>query len=146
VTEISDLVSDQPTPVVRHATDLKAAVLRAFILLVLIAGAYETIIGLRAAWKEGVAADLALGRTAQQAWGLSPFVALLALSAFRVSKRSLATLLVTSLLCWFMSTGYFNLSEMGMGVLTIPFIQFAFIGGALIVMFTFWLLRTRPNP
>jgi hypothetical protein len=76
-----------------------------------------------------------------QIWGLTPYVLLFAFAMLRVSKRSLATILVTALLAWFMSTGYSNLDRMELGVGVIPMIQLVFIAGALIVMFTFWLLR-----
>ena len=145
MSEISDLVSDQPSPVVRRATDLKAVALRAVILVAVLAGGVETIMGLHDAWDQGVPADPPFGQSMQHAWALLPFVLLVVLAALRVSKRSLATVLVTALLCWFMSTGYFNFEEMGIGVLAIPLIQLVFIVGAIIVMFTFWLLRTRPS-
>src|SRR5687768_14397741 len=57
VSEISDLVSDQPSPVVRRATDVKAVALRAVILVAVVAGGVETIMGLHDAWDQGVPAD-----------------------------------------------------------------------------------------
>ena len=141
MSEISDLVSDQPTPVAQRTTDVKAVLLRIAIALALIAGASETISGLHNAWERGASAE---GSLLQQAWGLLPYALLLVIATFRISKRSLCTLMVTALLCVFMSTGYFSLDEMGMGINAIPLIQLAFIVGALVVMFTFWLLRTKP--
>ena len=144
MSELSDIVSDQPIPVTRigWASDKKALVLRVLILLTAVAGGFETLRGLRNAWQNGVEAGGALGAV-QQVWGLFPYGLLLLIAAFRVSKRSLVTLQVAALLCWFMSTGYFNLDEMEMAVFVIPFIQLTFVAGALAVMFTFWLLRKR---
>ena len=79
----------------------------------------------------------------QRTWGVTPFIVLVLIAMFPISKRSLTTVLVTTLLAWFMSTGYWNLDEMGLMVLVIPFIQLVFVLGALGVMFTFWVLRKR---
>jgi hypothetical protein len=76
-------------------------------------------------------------------WALTPYALLVLISLFRISKRSLCTLLVTTLLTWFMSTGYRDREEMGLVLMAIPLIQLAFVAGALVVMFTFWLLRKR---
>jgi hypothetical protein len=143
VPELSDLVSDRPVPVRERSwtNDKKALLLRALILLAVIAGVIETLLGLRDAWAQGANVRSTLDAVAQQAWALLPFALVLFIAAFRISKRSLITLLVTSLLCWFMSTGYFNLDEMGIVLYIIPFVQLTFIAGALAVMFTFWLLR-----
>jgi hypothetical protein len=146
VSELSDIVSDQPVPVTksRWTSDKKALVLRVLILGAAIAGSVETIEGLRFAWDHGVSHDGLFETLAQEIWGVFPYAVLIGIAAFRVSKRSLLTLFVATLLCWFMSTIYFDLEDLGLAVLVIPFIQLTFILGALSVMFTFWLLRKRP--
>jgi hypothetical protein len=102
-----------------------------------------TIRGIHAAWLTGAPHDGRWANIVQQAWGVTPFILLVLISLFPISKRSLTTILVTTLLAWFMSTGYWSLEEMGLMVLVIPFIQIVFILGALSVMFTFWVLRRR---
>ena len=143
--EPSDTVSNQPIPVARTAwrSDPPTLALRLAIVLCVIGGMSTTIRGIHAAWQTGVPHEGPWAGLAQQAWGVTPFIVLLLISLFRISKRSLATVLVTTLLAWFMSTGYWSLEEMGLMVLVIPFIQIVFILGGLAVMFTFWLLRKR---
>lgn len=122
-------------------SDTAALTLRVFILACAVAGATTTLTGLQQAWGNGAPASGWFNPLMQQIWGVTPYFLLLALSLRRVSKRSLATLLVTTLLAWFMSTGYHDLDELDLGAGVIPLIQLAFIAGALVVMFTFWLLR-----
>ena len=146
MSELSDIVSDEPVPVrqARWTGDKKALLLRLVIFAAVIAGSIETIQGLRYAWDHGVSHDGKFETLAQEVWGVFPYAILLGMAAFRISKRSLVTIFVATLLCWFMSTIYFDLEELGLAVLVIPFIQLTFILGALAVMFTFWLLRRRP--
>ena len=146
MSELSDIVSDEPVPVTkpRWTGDKKALLLRLVILAGVVTGSIETIRGLRYAWDHGVSHDGLFETLAQEVWGVFPYAVLLMMAAFRISKRSLVTILVATLLCWFMSSIYFDLDELGIAVLVIPFIQLTFILGALAVMFTFWLLRKRP--
>ena len=146
MSELSDIVSDEPVPVTkqRWAADKKALVLRALVVAAAVAGAIESVRGLMFAWDHGVSHEGRIETLAQEVWGVFPYVVLVLIAMLRISKRSLITLLVTTLLCWFMSTIYFDLEEVGLAVLVIPFIQLTFILGALAVMFTFWLLRKRP--
>jgi hypothetical protein len=141
---MSDIVSDAPHPVPRSARRMDTATitLRILVAACAIAGSITTVSGLREAWANGLPTGR-FGRFPQEVWALSPYVLLIVISLFPVSKRSLATLVVTTLLAWFMSTGYENLDEMGLVAMAIPLIQIAFVGGALAVMFTFWLLRKR---
>ena len=143
--ELSGSVTDQPraVPAESWRSDTATIVLRISVLLCAAGGVIATIRGIHAAWQNGVAHEGPWTGLVQQAWGITPFVALVLISLFPISKRSLTTVLVTTLLAWFMSTGYWSLEEMGLMVLVIPFIQIAFIVGALCVMFTFWLLRKR---
>ena len=144
MSDTSDLVSDVPQPVPRTARRMDSATISLRILIVAcaVAGVFTTINGLTAAWEDGLPTGR-FGKIPQEIWAGSPYVFLVLISLFRISKRSLATLLVTTLLCWFMSTGYGNLEEMGLIAMAIPLIQLAFVFGALGVMFTFWLLRKR---
>jgi hypothetical protein len=146
MTELSDLVSDEAIPVKerRWASDKMALTLRGLILLTVIGGVVETLIGLRDAWSHGAPVNGEVGAVAQQAWAVLPYVLIFLFAAMHISKRSLVTLLVAALLCSFMSSIYFELHELGMVVSVIPFIQLTFVLGALAVMFTFWLLRKRP--
>lgn len=145
VGELSDTVSDQARPVPRTSwrSDPSTVALRLSIILCALGGVSTTIRGVRAAWSTGVPHEGLWAEVVQQTWGVTPFVLLVLISLFPISKRSLATVLVTTLLAWFMSTGYWSLEEMGLMVLVIPFIQIVFILGGLSVMFTFWLLRKR---
>lgn len=145
MSELAETVSDQPTPVQSRPRDWAALALRVVILAVVIAGASTTYRGLHDAWDHGVPTDGRFGWFTQELWGFLPYGLIVLIAAFKISKRSLATLLVTSLLAWFMSTDYWNLDEMGMVVFIIPFIQLIFVAAALVVMFTFWLLRTRKS-
>ena len=117
--------------------------LRIIIVICAALGIWTTWGGLRDAWSHGASAEGDWGVVVQRTWGVTPYVVLVLISMFPLSKRSLTTVLVTTLLAWFMSTGYWNLDEMGLMVLVIPFIQLVFILGALGVIFTFWLLRKR---
>ena len=145
MSEMSDIVSDVPHPVPRTARRMDTAtiMLRTLIIVCAAAGVITTVNGLQEAWRAGLPSGGRFGRLPQEIWALSPYVFLVMISLFRISKRSLATLLVTTLLAWFMSTGYRNLDEMGLVAMAIPLIQLAFVVGALGVMFTFWLLRKR---
>ncbi len=147
MSELSDIVSDEPRAVPRTAwrSDPAALTLRLLIIVGAVFGVTTTLRGLRDAWSHGATVEGDWGAIVQQAWGVTPYVLLVLISLFPVSKRSLSTLLVTSLLAWFMSTGYWHLDEMGLMVLVIPFIQLVFIMGAMGVMFTFWLLRKRKS-
>ena len=143
--DLSESVTDQPraVPATAWRSDPATVVLRVSVLLCAAGGVAATIRGIHAAWQNGVAHDGPWTGLVQQAWGITPFILLVLISLFPISKRSLATILVTTLLAWFMSTGYWSLDEMGLMVLVIPFLQIVFILGALSVMFTFWLLRKR---
>ena len=145
MSERSDLVSDVPHPVPRtgRRTDTAIITLRALVIICATAGVITTISGLEAAWDAGALGAGRLGRRPQQLWAILPYAILVMISLFRISRRSLSTLVVTTLLAWFMSTGYRNLDQMGLVAMAIPLIQIAFVGGALAVMFTFWLLRKR---
>jgi hypothetical protein len=147
MSELSDIVSDEPKAVPGAAwrSDPAAVMLRVLIIVLAIFGVNTTLRGLRDAWSHGASVSGDWGAIAQQMWGVTPYVLLVLISMFRISKRSLSTLLITTLLAWFMSTGYWHLDEMGLMVLVIPFIQLVFIMGAMGVMFTFWLLRKRKN-
>jgi hypothetical protein len=145
VSEMSDVVSDVPQPVPRTArrTDTATITLRSLVLVCAVAGTITTILGLEEAWRNGLPTGGRFGKIPQEIWAVLPYVILTAISLFRISKRSLSTLLVTTLLAWFMSTGYQNLDQMDLVAMAIPLIQLAFVAGALAVMFTFWLLRKR---
>ena len=145
MSEMSDAVSDVPHPVPRTARRMDTATitLRTLVIVCAIAGVITTLRGLQAAWSADAPTAGRFGPLPQAVWALSPYALLLMISLFRISRRSLATVLVTTLLAWFMSTGYRDLDEMGLVAMAIPLIQLAFIGGALGVMFTFWLLRKR---
>lgn len=143
MSELTEAVSDRAVAVSSWRSDTTALTLRALIWACAVAGVITTIDGLQQAWAQGVPADGSFGRIPQEIWGITPYVLLVVISMLHVSKRSLSTLLVTTLLAWFMSTGYGNLDEMGLVVMVIPMIQLAFVAGALGVMFTFWLLRRR---
>jgi hypothetical protein len=145
MSEMSDIVSDVPHPVPRTTRRMDSAtiMLRTLVVVCAVAGVITTINGLQEAWREGLVPGGRFGRLPQELWAVSPYFFLVLISLFRISKRSLATLLVTTLLAWFMSTGYRNLDEMGLVAMAIPLIQLAFVVGALAVMFTFWLLRKR---
>ncbi len=146
MTDISDVVSDQAVPVRerRWGSDKMGLALRGLILLTVVGGITETLIGLRDAWSHGAPVNGQLGSVAQQAWAVLPYALILFFAAMHISKRSLITLLVAALLCSFMSSIYFELQELGLVVFVIPFVQLTFVLGALAVMFTFWLLRKRP--
>jgi hypothetical protein len=146
MTELSDLVSDQAVPVRerRWTTDKMALALRGLILMTVVGGIIETLIGLRDAWSHGAPVNGEFGGVLQQALAVLPYVLILLFASMHISKRSLITLLVAALLCSFMSSFYFELHELGMVVYVVPFIQLVFVAGALAVMFTFWLLRKRP--
>jgi hypothetical protein len=141
MSELSDAVTNvaQPAAPSIWRADTATLTLRVFILACAIAGVMTTMDGLRNAWSSGVPARF--GQLQHELWAVTPYLLLAGSSLLRVSRRSLTTLLVTTLLAWFMSTGYSNLDQMELGIGIIPAIQLAFIGGALIVMFTFWLLR-----
>jgi hypothetical protein len=145
VAELSEAVSDHPRPVPRTSwrSDPIALALRCVIVLCAVLGMWTTWGGLRDAWSHGAPLESEWSVWVQRTWGLTPFTVLILIALFPISKRSLSTVLVTTLLAWFMSTGYWNLDEMGLMVLVIPFVQLVFIMGALGVMFTFWLLRKR---
>lgn len=145
MSEIAGTVSDQPTPVQARPRDWGALVLRILILGAVLSGAHTTYRGLHDAWDHGVPTDGRFNWFTQEAWGFLPYGLIIVIAAFKISKRSLMTLLVTALLAWFMSTDFWNLDEMGMVVFVIPFIQMVFVAAALVVMFTFWLLRTRKS-
>jgi lysylphosphatidylglycerol synthetase-like protein (DUF2156 family) len=117
--------------------------LRSLVVVCAIAGTITTILGLQEAWRNGLQTGGRFGKIPQEIWAVLPYVLLTVISLFRISKRSLSTLLVTTLLAWFMSTGYQNLDQMDLVAMAIPLIQLAFVAGALAVMFTFWLLRKR---
>ena len=141
MSDYSDAVSHLAQPSARSAwiADTAALTLRVFILVAAIAGVLTTYAGLQDAWSSGVPARF--GHLQHEIWAMTPYLLLVGIAVTRVSKRSLTTLLVTTLLAWFMSTGYSNLDQMDLGIGVIPLIQLAFIGGALLIMFTFWLLR-----
>jgi hypothetical protein len=145
VSEMSDVVSDVPHPVPRtvRRTDTATITLRSLVVVCAIAGTITTILGLQEAWRNGLQTGGRFGKIPQEIWAVLPYVLLTVISLFRISKRSLSTLLVTTLLAWFMSTGYRNLDQMDLVAMAIPLIQLAFVAGALAVMFTFWLLRKR---
>jgi hypothetical protein len=145
VSELSEAVSDHPRPVPRTSwrSDPVRLALRIVIAICAAFGIWTTWGGLRDAWSHGVPVQGDWSVVVQRTWGVTPYVVLVLISLFPLTRRSLTTVLVTTLLAWFMSTGYWNLDEMGLMVLVIPFIQLVFILGALGVMFTFWLLRKR---
>jgi hypothetical protein len=145
VSELSNAVSDQPRPVPRTTwrNDPARLALRIVIAICAVLGVWTTWGGLRDAWSHGAPVEGDWSVVVQRTWGVTPYIVLVLISMFPLSKRSLTTVLVTTLLAWFMSTGYWNLDEMGLMVLVIPFVQLVFILGALGVMFTFWLLRKR---
>lgn len=141
MSEISEAVSTAAQPAPRSALlgDTATLTLRVFTLACAAGGITTTLGGLQDAFASGVA--LRYAQMNYQLWSVVPYLLLVAIAMLRVSRRSLATLLVTTLLAWFMSTGYGNLDQMELAIGVIPLIQLAFIGGALMVMFTFWLLR-----
>jgi hypothetical protein len=145
VSDLSDTVSDQARPVPRTSwrSDPMKLALRSVIIVGAALGVWTTWGGLRDAWSHGAPLENDWSMVVQRAWGVTPFIVLVLIAMFPISKRSLTTVLVTTLLAWFMSTGYWNLDEMGLMVLVIPFVQLVFVLGALGVMFTFWLLRKR---
>lgn len=145
MSELFEAVSDQARPVPRTTwrNDPARFAIRAAIVICAALGIWTTWGGLRDAWSHGVAVEGDWSVVVQRTWGVTPYVVLVLIAMFPLSRRSLTTVLVTTLLAWFMSTGYWNLDEMGLMVLVIPFIQLVFILGALGVMFTFWLLRKR---
>ena len=145
MSDLSETVSDQARPVPRTSwrnEPIKLA-LRFVIVVGAALGIWTTWGGLRDAWSHGSPAESDWSMVVQRTWGVTPFIVLVLIAMFPISKRSLTTILVTTLLAWFMSTGYWNLDEMGLMVLVIPFIQLVFVLGALGVMFTFWVLRKR---
>src|SRR5688500_5536861 len=146
MTELSDVVSDEAVPVRQRgwADDKMGLALRGLVLLTVAGGVTETLIGLRDAWSHGAPVHGQVGAVTQQIWAVLPYALILLISALRISKRSLITVLVAALLCSFMSSIYFELDELGMVLYVIPFVQLTFVAGALAVMFTFWLLRKRP--
>ncbi len=139
MSQISDAVST-PQPVARSAwlADPATLTLRVFICACAIGGLATTLSGLRDAFSSGI--PMRFGQLEYQVWGSLPYLVLVTIALTRVSQRSLATLLVTTLLAWFMSTGYSNLDQMDLGIGVIPLVQLAFIFGALMVMSTYWLL------
>jgi hypothetical protein len=145
VADLSEVVSDHARPVPRSTwrSDPARFALRAVIVLCAIFGIWTTWGGLRDAWSHGSPTQGDWSIVVQRSWGVTPYAVLILIAMFPLSKRSLTVVLVTTLLAWFMSTGYWNLDEMGLMVLVIPFIQLMFILGALGVIFTFWLLRKR---
>ncbi len=145
MSEMSDIVSDvpQPVPKTSRRSDTASITLRSLVIVTAVAGVITTINGLQVAWAEGLPTGGRFGKIPQETWAVLPYVLLAGISLFHLSKRSLTTLLVTTLLAWFMSTGYRNLDEMDLVAMAIPLIQLAFVAGALGVMFTFWLLRKR---
>lgn len=145
MSDLSETVSDQARPVPRTSwrSDPIKLALRFVIVVGAALGIWTTWGGLRDAWSHGAPLESDWSMIVQRTWGVTPFIVLVLIAMFPISKRSLTTVLVTTLLAWFMSTGYWNLDEMGLMVLVIPFIQLVFVLGALGVMFTFWVLRKR---
>ena len=145
MSDLSETVSDQARPVPRTSwrSDPIKLALRFVIVVGAALGIWTTWGGLHDAWSHGAPHESDWSMIVQRTWGVTPFIVLVLIAMFPISKRSLTTVLVTTLLAWFMSTGYWNLDEMGLMVLVIPFIQLVFVLGALGVMFTFWVLRKR---
>src|SRR5688500_7074240 len=100
MSELSDIVSDEPKAVPRSAwrSDPAAITLRIIIVLLAVLGVNTTLRGLRDAWSHGANVSGDWGAIVQQTWGITPYVLLVLISLFPISKRSLSTLVVTTLL------------------------------------------------